>query len=193
MAADRQFAFGAFRFDVRTGQLWRDGSEVKLTPRAAAVLQMLIERAPEVVTKQELFDDVWGGATVGDDALTSCIHELRVAIGDDARYPRTIETRHRRGYRFMMPASPIDRAPPTLQVSAREPSQFVGLRRREIRWNLGLRAIQQVFILVIVEFTRWQDLAGQGSLRLFVAEHRTLQFAANNAALDDDLPVVLCG
>jgi DNA-binding winged helix-turn-helix (wHTH) protein len=92
MAADRQFAFGAFRFDARTGQLWRDGSEVKLTPRAAAVLQLLVERAPEVVTKQELFDGVWGGTTVGDDSLTSCIHELRDAIGDDSRRPRTIET-----------------------------------------------------------------------------------------------------
>jgi DNA-binding winged helix-turn-helix (wHTH) protein len=50
MAADRQFAFGLFRFDARTGQLWRDGAEVKLTPRAAAVLHMLAERAQELVT-----------------------------------------------------------------------------------------------------------------------------------------------
>jgi DNA-binding winged helix-turn-helix (wHTH) protein len=129
MVADRQFAFGAFRFDARTGQLWRDGSEVKLTPRAAAVLQMLVERAPEVVTKQELFDGVWGGTAVGDDSLTTCIHELRDAIGDDARCPRTIETRHRRGYCFIMPATRIvdqcrAAAPP--QVSVCGPSQLVG-------------------------------------------------------------------
>ena len=61
MAADRQFAFGLFRFDTRTGQLWRATSEVKLTPRAAAVLQLLAERAQELVTKQELFDRVWAG------------------------------------------------------------------------------------------------------------------------------------
>jgi Transcriptional regulatory protein, C terminal len=69
MAADRRFAFGSFRFDARTGQLWRDGSEVKLTPRAAAVLHMLAERAQELVTKQELSDRVWGGIAVSDDAL----------------------------------------------------------------------------------------------------------------------------
>src|ERR1700692_3362611 len=107
MAADRQFAFGLFRFDARTGQLWRDGAEVKLTPRAAAVLHMLAQRAQELVTKQELFDHVWGGMAVSDDALTSCIQELRAALGDDARHPRTIETRHRRGYRLMVPATPI--------------------------------------------------------------------------------------
>ena len=61
MAEDRQVAFGSFRFAPRTGQLWRDNSEVRLTPRAAAVLQCLIECAQEIVTKQDLFDRVRGG------------------------------------------------------------------------------------------------------------------------------------
>ncbi len=106
MAADRQFAFGSYRFDARTEQLWRGASEVKLTPRAAAVLHLLTERSPELVTKRELFARVWGGMAVSDDALTSCIQELRGALGDDARRPRYIETRHRRGYRLMLPANP---------------------------------------------------------------------------------------
>jgi DNA-binding winged helix-turn-helix (wHTH) protein len=97
MAADRQLAFGLFRFDARTGRLWRDGIEVKLLPRAAAVLQVLAERAQELVTKQELLDLVWGGMAVGEDALTSCIQELRQTLGDDSRRPRYIETRYRRG------------------------------------------------------------------------------------------------
>src|SRR5262245_37258666 len=111
MAADRQFAFGLYRFDTRTGQLWCDGREVKLTPRAAAVLHLLAERAQELVTKQELFDRVWGSMAVTDDALTSCIQELRDVLGDDSKRPRYIETRYRRGYRLMVPAaSIIDRA-----------------------------------------------------------------------------------
>ena len=129
MAAAGQFAFGLFRFDVRTGQLWRDGSEVRLTPRAAAVLHLLAERAQELVTKQELFDRVWGGMAVSDDALTSSIQELRGALGDDARRPRTIETRHRRGYRLMVPATSItDRsdAAASPRVAAPEPSRLVG-------------------------------------------------------------------
>ena len=129
MAADRQFAFGSFCFDARTGQLWSDGSEVKLTPRAAAVLKLLAERAQELVTKQELFDHVWGGIAVSDDALTSCIQELRGALGDDARRPHIIETRHRRGYRLMMTTTPI--ANPSnsvlpLQAVAPDPSRLVG-------------------------------------------------------------------
>ena len=104
---DRQFAFCSFRFDPRTGELWGDGKQARLTPRAAAVFTMLAECAPELVSKQELFERVWHGLTVGDDALTSCIQELRQALGDDARAPRYIETRHRRGYRLVEPITVI--------------------------------------------------------------------------------------
>jgi predicted ATPase/DNA-binding winged helix-turn-helix (wHTH) protein len=128
MAADRQFAFDLFRFDARTGQLWREGSEVKLTPRAAAVLHLLAERAENLVTKQDLLDRVWGGMAVGDDALTSCIQELRGALGDDARRPRYIETRHRRGYRLMVPASAADLSASIVpsQMPAPTPLRLVG-------------------------------------------------------------------
>src|SRR5437879_7380942 len=77
MAANRQFAFGLFRFDTRTGQLWCDGREVKLTPRAGAVLHVLAERAQELVTKQELFERVWGGMGVGAEALETSFQVMR--------------------------------------------------------------------------------------------------------------------
>ena len=128
MAADRQLSFGPFRFDTRSGELWHGAVQAKLTPRAAAVLALLAERAGQLVTKQELLDRVWGGLAVGDDALTSCIQELRGALGDDARRPQYIETRHRRGYRLMVPLaaeSGVADAPATLPVPP-DPSRLVG-------------------------------------------------------------------
>src|SRR5262245_30850167 len=104
---DRQFAFRGFRFDPRTGELWGDGKQSRLTPRAAAVFTMLAESAPKLVSKQELFAGVWSGLAVSDDALTSCIQELRQALGDDARAPRYIETRHRRGYCLLEPVTVV--------------------------------------------------------------------------------------
>src|SRR5689334_7905531 len=104
MGASRQFTFGDLHFDPRTGELRRGGRVVKLTPRAAAVLSELAASAQQLVTKQELIERVWDGRAVGDDALTSCIQELRDTLGDDARRPRFIETLHRRGYRLMLPA-----------------------------------------------------------------------------------------
>jgi adenylate cyclase len=99
------FLFHTFRFNTRTGELWRDGVQTTLAPRATAVLALLADRAPQTVTKQELFDVVWNGLIAGDEALTSSILELRKALGDNARRPGLIETMHRRGYRLMVPVS----------------------------------------------------------------------------------------
>ena len=95
--------FGDARFDWRTGELRRNGSAIRLTPKATALLAALLERAPNLVTKDELLARVWDGKAVGDEALTSCIQELRRALNDDPRKPRYIETRHRRGYRMVAP------------------------------------------------------------------------------------------
>jgi DNA-binding winged helix-turn-helix (wHTH) protein len=62
---------------------------------------MLVTHAGEPVSKERLFASVWNGVAVSDDALTSCVQELRRALDDDPRQPRFIETRHRRGYRFV--------------------------------------------------------------------------------------------
>ena len=106
--ADRQMtsmthhvSFGRFRFEPPTARLWQDNSEVKLTRKAAAVLGLLIERAGQPVAKRELFASVWSNSVVSDDALVTCIQELRKALGDDAKQPRYIETRHRSGYLFV--------------------------------------------------------------------------------------------
>ena len=104
-AMTQHVSFGRHRFEPDTGRLWTDEREIKLTPKASAVLGRLIERAGALVSKQELFDTVWSSTVVGDDALVTCIQELRKALGDDARQPTYIETRHRLGYLFVAPLS----------------------------------------------------------------------------------------
>ena len=104
----RQAQFDRFRFDLQTGRLWAGAREVRLTPKSAAVMTLLIARAGEPVTKEDLFASVWPDTAVSDDALTTCIAELRRALEDDAKQPRFIETRHRRGYRFAAPLSQLD-------------------------------------------------------------------------------------
>jgi TolB-like protein/Tfp pilus assembly protein PilF len=93
--------FAGHRFDFDSGRLWSGMREVRLTPKASAVLKVLVMHAGEPVTKDALFASVWGDTAVSDDALTSCIQELRKALADDAKQPRFIETRHRRGYQFV--------------------------------------------------------------------------------------------
>jgi TolB-like protein len=98
--------FDRFRFDPVNAQLWDDEvREIKLTRKAAAVLALLIGRAGLLVTKKDLFTRVWANTIVTDDALTTCVQEIRKALADDARQPRFIETRHGVGYQFIAAVS----------------------------------------------------------------------------------------
>jgi hypothetical protein len=94
---EQAVSFGRYRFDPPTRRLWPGKREVRLTPKAASVLAVLVARAGRPVNREELFASVWADTVVGDDALTSCVQELREALADDAKQPRFIETRHRRG------------------------------------------------------------------------------------------------
>jgi adenylate cyclase len=116
----QQVSFGHHRFEPATGRLWAAQRELKLTRKAAAVLGLLLERAGRPVTKQELFASVWSNTVVSDDALTTCIQELRKALGDDAKQPRYIETRHRYGYCFVAELTQSAPAKATAPASAAE-------------------------------------------------------------------------
>lgn len=98
---EQSIRFGDYRFDAASGRLWSGMEEIRLTPKASSVLRVLVMRAGEPVSKEDLFASVWNDTVVSDDALTSCIQELRKALADDAKQPRFIETRHRRGYQFV--------------------------------------------------------------------------------------------
>lgn len=91
----------------------REGRELPLPPRVIGVLELLLERAGEVVPRQDLIDRVWKDAFVTDTSLAEAISVLRQALGDDSQAPTYIQTLHRRGYRFvaaLSPASPGDSA-----------------------------------------------------------------------------------
>src|SRR5919112_3142015 len=110
--------FGPFAFDRQSRLLSRNGSEVALPPRVLGVLELLIDRAGQVVARQELLDAVWKDAFVTDTSLAEAVSFLRQALGDDPQAPRYIQTVHRRGYRFVAPLGP---AAPTGAASPHPP------------------------------------------------------------------------
>src|SRR5215217_3835358 len=98
-----RLSFGPFAFDRQNRLLWRDGTEVALPPRVLGVLELLIDRAGQVVARQELLNGVWKDAFVTDTSLAEAVSFLRQALGDDPQAPRYVQTVHRRGYRFLSP------------------------------------------------------------------------------------------
>ncbi|HSC29015.1 MAG TPA: alpha/beta fold hydrolase [Vicinamibacterales bacterium] len=120
------YAFGPFRLDPAAGQLRRGDHVVPLPPKAFTVLQHLVQRAGQLVTKDDLLELAWADVHVGDGALKVCIREIRRILDDDPRTPTYIETAHRRGYRFIAPVSldaAIARAPAaSIGPAARAPA-----------------------------------------------------------------------
>ena len=101
MTPDTQLVFHPFCLDLLNQLLLRDGAPIPLTPKAFAVLHLLVTHAGRLVTKVELLSALWAGTHVQDSVLKVCIREIRRALSDPARSPRFIETLHRRGYRFI--------------------------------------------------------------------------------------------
>src|SRR6266850_6098006 len=101
------------RIEAENEWAWCGARRLELTPRAFAVLRHLVEHRGRLITKEELFTTVWRDAIVSDAALSSCIRDLRKALGDSSGAPRYIQTVHRRGFRFIGPA-----ARPTAIVAA---------------------------------------------------------------------------
>lgn len=108
MGQSSQFRFAPFRLDPSRVSLWRDAEEVALAPKVFDLLCYLVRHAGEVVTKDQLLDEVWQRRFVSESSLKSCMNELRKALADDVKAPRYIATVARRGYRFIAPVSQIE-------------------------------------------------------------------------------------
>ena len=108
-----QTRFGPFTFDVRTGELLKGGTRIKVPDQSIEILRTLLERPGELVTREELCQRLWPDNTFVDfeHGLNAAVRRLRDVLGDSADAPRYIETLPRRGYRFVetlvaMPAGP---------------------------------------------------------------------------------------
>jgi DNA-binding winged helix-turn-helix (wHTH) protein len=103
----RPIRFGAFEVDVHTGELRKQGVRIKLREQPFQILQLLLERPGEVVSRDELQKRLWPGDTFVDfdRGLNKAVNHLRDALGDSAESPRFIETLPKRGYRFIASVS----------------------------------------------------------------------------------------
>src|SRR5579862_7974336 len=97
--------FDTFELDTGSGELRKNGDRVKLPPQPFRVLELLVRRSGEVLTRNEIREHVWRDDTFVDfeQGLNFCIRQIREALGDTADAPRFIETLPRRGYRFVVP------------------------------------------------------------------------------------------
>jgi cholera toxin transcriptional activator len=120
-----RYRFGVYEADVRAGELLREGTKIKLQEQPFQVLVAMLERAGDVISREDLRQRLWPSDTFVDfdHSLNTAINKLREALRDSATNPRFIETKARRGYRFIAPvqviggSSPIPEEPTTLAAA----------------------------------------------------------------------------
>lgn len=103
--------FGPFEFDPDREELKRSGLPLRLSGQPFQILRLLLERAGEVVTREEIQAAVWGGEThVGfEQGINTAVRQIRIVLGDHAEEPRYVQTVPRRGYVFIAPVEHIER------------------------------------------------------------------------------------
>jgi TolB-like protein/DNA-binding winged helix-turn-helix (wHTH) protein/Tfp pilus assembly protein PilF len=118
-----KYRFGSFEVQPRTRELYNQGIRLKLRFQAFQVLQVLIEHAGDVVTRDELRQMLWPAGTFVDfeHGLNTSVKELRRVLGDSANEPRYIETLPKVGYRWL---ASVVREEPVSLVTAEPPPQI---------------------------------------------------------------------
>jgi TolB-like protein/DNA-binding winged helix-turn-helix (wHTH) protein/Tfp pilus assembly protein PilF len=99
--------FGTYEVSLQSGEVRKRGVRIKVQQQPMKLLEILLERPGEVVTREELRSRVWASESFGDfdQAVNIAIAKLRTALGDSAENPRYIETLPKRGYRFIADVS----------------------------------------------------------------------------------------
>jgi TolB-like protein/DNA-binding winged helix-turn-helix (wHTH) protein/Tfp pilus assembly protein PilF len=115
--------FGTYELSLQSGEVRKAGVRIRVQQQPMKLLELLLERPGEVVTREELRSRVWPNESFGDfdQAVNIAIAKLRSALGDSAENPRYIETLPKRGYRFIAEVSVVEAdTRPTKPVSVAE-------------------------------------------------------------------------
>jgi TolB-like protein/tetratricopeptide (TPR) repeat protein len=158
--------FDQFEVDLRSRELRKGGVRVRLQDQPFQILTMLLERAGDVVTRDEIRDRLWPDGTFVDfeHSMNAAIKRLRAALGDTAEDPRFVETLHRRGYRFvaaveqpevaaaLVPAPLLSSRPrlvvlPFANLGTDTPEYFSDGLTEEMIMQLGRRCADRIGVL----------------------------------------------
>jgi TolB-like protein/DNA-binding winged helix-turn-helix (wHTH) protein/Tfp pilus assembly protein PilF len=158
--------FDSFEVDLRSGEVWENGTRVRLQEQPFQVLRVLLERNGEIVTREELKRTLWAADTFVDfdDGLNTAVKKIRDVLGDSAEQTRYIETIPRRGYRFKCAVerqSPPEAEPAHAtgsELSVASPAPEAAVERRRIRRAAFVVVGTLALIVVLVS-------AGVGGLR----------------------------
>ncbi len=177
----RLLKFGVFEVDLTTGEVRKAGMRQKLTGQPFQVLQALLERPQEIVTREELRERLWPGNTFVDYelALKKAVNRLREVLGDSAESPRFIETVPRRGYRFIGTVESMEERPDTT------PAVTVPQPRTRIPWAVIGGLVLTVILALLLAFN-----AGRLRTSIFAGSRFSRRSAMHFKGTRETLPQI---
>jgi Tol biopolymer transport system component/DNA-binding winged helix-turn-helix (wHTH) protein len=184
------FRFGFFEADLASGELWKQGSRIRIQDQPFQILVMLLEHAGQVVSRDELCRKLWPDGTFVDfeQGLATAVKKLRHALDDDADAPRFIETLPKRGYRFIETVEKREGTPENAADAVRtEPSvaHSQGVRRRQTRAFAVAAVLAAIVVLALGLFERRRS-SGQPSEAISERPLTTLPGGEYEPALSPD-------
>src|SRR5437660_6125102 len=156
-----QYQFGVYTVDLQACELRKLGSRIVLQERPFQLLLALLERPGDVVTREELRQQLWPDGTFVDfdHNISSAINKLRTALSDSSKHPSYVETVGRRGYRFIGDVKQVAASVPLghqIPSAAGEAAVLFPSRREVVpRWALLLTAL--IFVAAFAGYLRWSN------------------------------------
>lgn len=108
MRSKTLYQFGDYELDAESFALRLNGKEVPVEPQVLSLLNLLVENRHQLLSKNEILDELWGHRFVSESALATQIKTLRRVLGDDGRAQKIIKTVHGRGYRFVASVEKVE-------------------------------------------------------------------------------------
>jgi DNA-binding winged helix-turn-helix (wHTH) protein len=155
--------FGDATFDTGRRALFRGPQQVHLSPKAFRLLELLLSRRPDAVSKAEILETVWPDVVVNEGSLAALVKDLRKAIGDGAEEPAFLRTVHGFGYTFDGEVHEVPGAAPvskrhvlvwgTQEMQLCEGDNVVGRERTAGVW-VGHASVSRAHARIVVEGER---------------------------------------
>ena len=150
--------FGVFEVDFRAGELRKRGLRIRLQQQPFQVLEMLVLKPREVVSRDELRNKLWPADTFVDfdHGLNKAVNKIRDALGDSADNPRFVETVARRGYRFIVDVAVLEEtdSDPAQKLNSAGLATTATVRRRSPR-SLVWKAFALVVVAALAASVLW--------------------------------------
>src|SRR5712692_1021993 len=193
------FRFGVYEANVDSGELRKGGVRLRVQQQPFTILEMLLERPGEVVTRDELRARIWPHEEFGDfdQAVNVAVAKLRTALSDSPENPRFIETIPRRGYRFIAPVhrnvTPAESAATPEPKISRETRPATEIKNQTFlvrnKWLLAMSATAIGLAVAAVVIVSRKQMAldfhrltfGRGSIRSarYTADSQSIVYEAS--------------